>query len=170
MYPYHVLPGYRITSGLSHESLHPGAARRVFELLQKSLVGAYKFIFVFPIILSDRGEEFGSPERLETDPDCIQRTSIYYCDPMHSNPKGAIENIHTMLRMTLPKGTVFESLAQWDIRKSVNHINSAPREYLEGAMPYQMALKKYGPDILEALQLKSNPPDKVTLSPKLLKK
>lgn len=89
---------------------------------------------------------------------------------MRSNQKGGIENVHTMLRMILPKGTVFEPLTQWDIRKAVNHINSAPREYLEGATPYQMALKKYGPDILEALQLKSIPPDEVTLSPKLLKK
>lgn len=148
----------------------PGAVRHVFELLQKSLGGAYEFISVFPIILTDRGGEFGSPKRLETDPDGIQRTSIYYCDPMRSNQKGGIENVHTMLRMILPKGTVFEPLTQWDIRKVVNHINSAPREYLEGATPYQMALKKYGPDILEALQLKSIPPDEVTLSPKLLKK
>lgn len=84
----------------------PGAVRRVFELLQKSLGGAYVFISVFPIILTDRGGEFGSPERLETDPDGIQRTSIYYYGPMRGNQKGGIENVHTMLRMILPKGTV----------------------------------------------------------------
>lgn len=84
----------------------PGAVRRVFELLQKSLGGAYVFISVFPIILTDRGGEFGSPERLETAPDGIQRTSIYYYGPMRGNQKGGIENVHTMLRMILPKGTV----------------------------------------------------------------
>lgn len=66
----------------------PGAVRRVFELLQKSLGGAYVFISVFPIILTDRGGEFGSPERLETAPDGIQRTSIYYYGPMRGNQKG----------------------------------------------------------------------------------
>lgn len=58
-----------------------------------------------------------------------------------------------MLRMILPKGTVFAPLTQWDIRKVVNHINSAPRENLCGETPYKLALKKYGPDILEALLL-----------------
>lgn len=89
---------------------------------------------------------------------------------IRSNHKGGIENIHTMLRMILPKGTVFESLTGWDIRKIVNHINSAPRANLNGKTPYELGLKKYGPDILRALQLKPIPPDDVTLSPKLLKK
>ena len=106
MYPYHVLPGYRITSGLSHEPLHPRCCPACVELLQKSLGAAYEFNSVFPIILTDRGGEFGSPERLETNPDGIQRTSIYYYGPMRGNQKGGIENVHTMLRMILPKGTV----------------------------------------------------------------
>lgn len=148
----------------------PGAVRLVFEQIQKSLGGAYEFISVFPLILTDRGGEFGAPDRLETAPDGMQRTSIYYCDPMRSNQKGGIENVHTMLRMILPKGTVFEPLTQWDIRKAVNHINSVPRKNLGGETPYKLALKKYGPDILEALQLKFIAPDEVILSPKLLKK
>lgn len=147
----------------------PGAVWLVFDQMQKSLGGAYGFISVFPLILTDRGGEFGAPDCLETDPDGMQRTSIYYCDPMRSNQKGGIENVHTMLRMILPKGTVFEPLTQWDIRKVVNHVNSAPRENLSGETPYKLALKKYGPDILEALQLKFIPPDEVILSPKLRK-
>lgn len=148
----------------------PGAVRLVFEQLQKSLGGAYEFISVFPVILTDRGEEFGDPDRLETSSDGIQRTSIYYCDPMRSNQKAGIENVHTMLRMILPKGTDFEPLSQWDVRKITNHINSAPRAKLSGKTPYELALKKYGPDVLRALQLKNISPDDVTLSPKLLKK
>lgn len=103
----------------------PGAVRIVFEQMQKSLGGAYEFISVFPLILIDRGGEFGAPDRLETAPDGMQRISIYYCSPMRSNQKGGIENVHTILRMFLPKGTVFEPLTQWDIRKIVNHINSS---------------------------------------------
>lgn len=147
----------------------PGAVRLVFEQLQRSLGGAYEFISLFPVILTDRGTEFGEPHRLETDPSGIQRTSIYYCDPMRSSQKAGIENVHTMLRMIIPKGTVFEPLTQWHIRKAVNHINSAPRAALGGETPYRIALKKYGPEKLEALQLKKIPADQVTLSPKLLK-
>ena len=73
-----------------------------------------------------------------------------------------------MLRMILPKGTVFEPLTQWDIRKAVNHINSAPRGNLSGETPYGLAPIKDGPDILETLQLKFIVPDEVILSPKLL--
>lgn len=77
---------------------------------------------------------------------------------------------HTLLRMILPKGTLFTDLTQWDVRRIVNHMNSYARKNLEGATPYQLALKKYGPEILEALQIKFIPPDEVTMSPDLLKK
>ena len=148
----------------------PGAIRLVFEQIQKFLGGAYEFISVFPLILIDRGREFGAPDCLETDSDGIQRTSIYYYKPMRSNQKDGIKNVHTIHRMILPKGTVFEPLTQWDIRKAVNYVNSAPRENLGGETLYRLSLKKYAPDILEALQLKFIPPDEVILSPKLLKK
>ena len=39
-----------------------------------------------------------------------------------------------------------------------------------GKTPYELALNKWGPEILEALQLRYVCPDDVTLSPKLLKK
>ena len=147
----------------------PGAVRLVFDQYEKSLGGSYEFISVFPYVLTDRGEEFGDPVRLETSPDGIQRTSIYYCDPMRSNQKGGIENVHTILRMIIPKGTVLDPYTQADIRKAMNHVNSAPREELGGETPYKLALKKYGPEVLEALQLKYVAPDDVILSPKLLK-
>jgi IS30 family transposase len=54
--------------------------------------------------------------------------------------------------MILPKGTIFSQLSQWDIRKAVNHVNSTPRANLNGNTPYKLALKKFGPDILRALQ------------------
>ena len=42
---------------------------------------------------------------------------------MRSGQKGGVENVHTMLRMVLPKGTSFEFLTQWDVNLIVNHIN-----------------------------------------------
>ena len=62
-----------------------------------------KFKPRFEYILTDRGSEFGDPESLETGFTGIQRTSIYYCDPMRSGQKGGLEQAHTMLRMILPK-------------------------------------------------------------------
>ena len=88
---------------------------------------------------------------------------------MRSSQKGGIENVHTMLRMILPKGTVFENLTQWDIRKCVNHINNAPRKNLGGRTPFALALESFDADTLRRLQLRYVEPDEVTLTPELLK-
>lgn len=53
-------------------------------------------------LLPDRGSESGDPNALETGINGIERTSLYYCDPMHSNQKGGIEEVHTLLRMIFP--------------------------------------------------------------------
>ena len=151
----------------SHE---PCFVERALNTMEKALGGVYEFQSVFPVILTDRGVEFGKPDDLETDPDGVIRTSIYYCDPMRSGQKGGIEETHTLLRMVIPKGTVFTGLSQWDIRRIVNHINSYPRKNLAGATPYELATEKYGSEILGALQIKLIPPDDVILSPDLLKK
>lgn len=147
-----------------------GAVKLVFEQLQASLGGSGEFVQYFPYLLTDRGHEFGDPDSLEFDRNGNARTKIYYCDPMRSNQKGGIENVHTMLRMIIPKGTVFTDLTQWDIRKAVDHINSAPRQKLDGKTPYEKTLWLYGKEFLKKLQLRYVAPDEVTLTPKLLTK
>ena len=146
-----------------------GAVKAEIDKIEAAM-GSYEFISVFEVCLTDRGSEFEQPDKLETGIHGIQRTSVYYCDPMRSNQKAGIENVHTMLRMIIPKGTVFTNLTQWNVKTAVNHINSTPRANLNGYTPYQLALERYGPDILCALQLKYVEPDSVVLSPKLLKK
>lgn len=145
-----------------------GAVRLVFDRLEKRL-GTYEFISTFEHILTDRGTEFGDPESLETGVNGIQRTSIYYCDPMRSGQKGGLEQAHTMLRMVLPKGTSFEFLTQWDVNLIVNHINSTPRESLGGRTPYNVALETLGEEVLNAFQLRPIAPDEVNLTPKLIR-
>ena len=74
-----------------------------------------------------------------------------------------------MLRMVLPKGTSFEFLTQWDVNRIVDHINSTPRESLNGKTPYELALESFGEDTLKALQLRRIAPDEVNLTPKLIR-
>lgn len=145
-----------------------GAVKLIFNKLEKQL-GTHDFLVLFNTILTDRGSEFGDPESLETGIEGIERTSIYYCDPMRSGQKGGLEQCHTMLRMVLPKKTSFEFLTQWDLRTIVDHINSTPRESLNGRTPYDVALETYGIDVLNALQLRPIPPDEVNLTPKLIR-
>ncbi len=99
----------------------------------------------------------------------MQRTSLYYCDPMRSGQKGGLEQAHTLLRMVLPKGTSFEFLTQRDVNLIVNHINSMPREILHGKTPYNAALETLGEETLHAFQLRRIEPDKVNLTPKLIR-
>ncbi len=145
-----------------------GAVRLVFDHLEKRL-GTYEFVSLFEYVLTDRGSEFGDPVSLETGINEIQRCNLYYCDPMRSGQKGGVENVHTMLRMVLPKGTSFEFLTQWDVNLIVNHINSTPRESLGGETPYNLALESFGEDTLKALQLRRIVPDEVNLTPKLIR-
>lgn len=145
-----------------------GAVRLIFDRLEKRL-GTYEFLSTFEYILTDRGTEFGNPGALETGVNGIQRTSIYYCDPMRSGQKGGLEQAHTMLRMVLPKGTSFEFLTQWDVNLIMNHINSTPRESLGGRTPYSVALETMGEDVLNAFQLRPIAPDEVNLTPKLIR-
>ena len=145
-----------------------GSVRLVLDRLEKRF-GTFDFLTLFEYILTDRGAEFGDPDSLETGVTGIQRTNIYYCDPMRSGQKGGIEQAHTMLRMILPKGTSFEFLTQWDVNLIVNHINSTPRESLNGRTPYDLALETLGEDVLKAFQLKRIAPDEVNLTPKLIR-
>lgn len=88
-----------------------GAVRLILDRLEKRM-DTYEFASVFEYILTDHGSEFGDPDALGTGVTGIQRSSIYYCDPMQSGQKGGLEQAHTMLRMILPKGTRFEFLTQ----------------------------------------------------------
>ena len=88
---------------------------------------------------------------------------------MRSGQKGRLEQVHTMLRMILPKGTSFEFLTQWDVNLIVNHINSTPREILGGKTSYDVVLETLGIDILNAFQLRPIAPDDVNLTPKLIR-
>jgi IS30 family transposase len=148
----------------------PGAVKLEFTAIQHALGDEFEFAYVFNAILTDRGVEFGDPDALEKTNGEYSRTSIYYCDPMRSNQKAGIENVHTMLRMILPKGTVFENLTQWDVRKCADHVNNAPRLNLGGNTPYELAIDTFGEELVKKLQLRYVAPDEVTLSPKLLKK
>ncbi len=64
-----------------------GAVRAVFDRLEKRM-GTYEFTSVFKNVLTDRGSEFGDPEKLETGINGIQRSSIYYCDPNAERTEG----------------------------------------------------------------------------------
>lgn len=97
-----------------------------------------KFYIDFEIGLTDNGKEFQLPDEMEYY-DENHKMNLFYCDPAKSYQKAEIENNHTFIRRILPKGTSFDNLTQEDVNLVMDHINSTPREELNGHTPYELA-------------------------------
>jgi len=127
-----------------------------------------KFYTDFEIGLTDNGKEFQLPDEMEYYDD-EHKMNLFYCDPGKSYQKPEIENNHTFIRRILPKRTSFDDLTQEDIDLIMNHINSTPREELNGHTPYELACIMIGQDIINQLSMPIER-NKVILKPELLKK
>ena len=135
-----------------------------------ALLGHETFTRSFPVILTDNGSEFTKPEALEASPSGVQRTKIFYCNPMASYQKPHIKKNHEYIRYILPKGVSFDNCTQEDITLMMNHINSTARASLNGNTPFKLAQMLLNKSLLENLALKHIPADEVHLKPALLKK
>lgn len=135
-----------------------------------AILGQELFCELFPVILTDNGSEFKSPEQFERHADNSIRTRIFYCDPQASWQKPQVERNHHMIRKILPKGTSFRLLTDEDVRKITCHINSVAREKYRNYTPFDLMLKdeKYR-KLLSALDLHPVEHDDVCLRPSLLK-
>lgn len=126
-----------------------------------------KFCNDFEIGLTDNGKEFQLPDEMEYY-DKNNKVHLFYCDPGKSYQKAKIENNHTFIRRILPKGISFDQLTQKDVNLMMNHINSVPREELNGNTPYELACLLIRKDIIEQIA-KPIPRNEVILKPELLK-
>ena len=149
---------------------HSCAASSVdfFDYLQKKLT-LNLFIHYFSLILTDRGSEFSNIHRLEFDSQENQRSHVFYCDAMHSWDKGALENAHHYIRSFLPKGTSFSFLTQDKVDLMISHINSSPRQSLNGKTPFECMEFFYGDFLMKTLHIQKISRDDVILKPSLLK-
>jgi IS30 family transposase len=144
------------------------SVKAAFDCLEKKLT-TFEFLKAFPIILTDRGTEFSNPVSLEIGADNLIRTNIYYCDPMASWQKAALEKNHEFIRYVLPKGSSFDNLTQWDATKLANHINSTARASLNGQSPFKLAFLLLGENAVRAFGLRQIASDSIVLTPDLLK-
>ncbi len=133
-------------------------------------LGANVFKRCFPVILTDNGSEFKNPAKLEYDDTGIERTRVFFCNPMASYQKPHIEKNHEYIRYILPKGKSFNNLTQEQVTLAINHINSIARASLNGHNPFQLAQMLMDTVLLERLSLKHIPADEVHLKPALLRK
>lgn len=146
------------------------SVQAVFDWIEHHL-GIDAFRRLFPVGLGDNGAEFQQVESIELNPQGEYRTNIYYCDPMASWQKGAIEKAHEFIRYVLPKGTSFQKLEQEDFTLIMNHINSFRRKSLNGLCPYEL-IDPNDADmkaLMKILKMELIPPENVCLKPSLLK-
>lgn len=150
----------------SKEACH---VKAVFDFLEHR-IGTFSFATAFPLILTDRGGEFQTPDALECGQDNVIRTSIYYCDPMCSWQKPHCEKNHEYIRKICPKGTSFDDYSQEDITLMMSHINSSPRQSLGGMSPIALAKLMMPKELLDCFGLTEISADEIVLTPALLKR
>ena len=124
------------------------------------------FCQLFPVILTDNGEEFARVDDIEMD--VRGESKLFFCDPNRSDQKGRIEKNHTLIRDILPKGTSFDNLTQEDINLVCSHVNSVKRAALNGKSAYELFAFTYGEEISKLLGISKIPAEDVCQSSKLL--
>ena len=151
---------------------------RIFNRLQ-DVAGLEFFMRLFPVVLGDNGPEFSNPKMTEFfrpepvhNPTKLERrTWMFFCDPYCSSQKPHVENNHLLVRRVLPKGASFDGLRQEQIDRMISHVNSYPRQSLDGKTPYDEFVSFYGERgriFLEKLDIRRINADCVTLDPSLL--
>jgi hypothetical protein len=73
------------------------------------------------------------------------------------------------VRDIIPNGKNLKKLTQEDLDLMFSHINSTPRDSLNGKTPYEVFAFFYGEGLLEKLNVTRIDKDAVTLMPFLLK-
>ena len=135
--------------------------------LQESLGTDYQKLF--SLILTDRGSEFEKHDLFEINHETGEiRTDIFYCDPQQPSQKPHVENNHNYVRDIIPNGKNLGTLTQDSLDLVFSHINSVPRESLNGKTPYEAFSFFYGEDLLTKLHVTKIDKDAVTLMPYLL--
>lgn len=142
---------------------------KAFNTLNEEL-GTEIFQELFKVILTDNGSEFNDILGLEYNPGTGEkRTALFYCDPMRSNQKGALEKNHVFIRSILPKKASFENLTHEKVKLIEDHINNYARISLQNKTPYMVFKFTYGVHICRMLSINELHPNEVVLTPSLIK-
>ena len=135
----------------------------------ENLLGLRVFQEIFPVILTDNGGEFKHADIIEHSITGARRCSVYYCDPMASHQKCAIEKNHEFIREYIPKSTSIRFCNQELTTLMINHINSIKRDSINEKTPYDLAELLMPPITLKLLGLQRIHPDFVTRNPSIFK-
>lgn len=102
-----------------------GAFRRAFKALPADLTKTLTY---------DRGKEMAQHEKLTRQ----TKVQVYFCDPQSPWQRGTNENTNGLLRQYFPKGTDFNGISGWDIRRAMQRLNTRPRKSLDWRTPLEV--------------------------------
>lgn len=120
--------------------------QRALDSLEKKL-GAEEFSQTFQTITVDNGSEFLDSTALEKSMEKRDkpRTNIYYCRPYASYERGSNEQMHTLIRRFIPKGSAISKYSKKRITEIRNWINDYPRRILDSCTSMQAIKEKVSP-------------------------
>jgi len=144
-------------------------ASKVRKLKSAMKTNGISFGDVIPLLLTDNGGEFANVFAFTENPDGIDETNLFFCDPYRACQKPKVEKNHTLFRDIVPKGESFDEFSQETVNIIFSHVNSIKRKILKGKSPYEMFSFLYGDHIAEVLGIRGIPAADVIQSPKLLK-
>jgi IS30 family transposase len=123
---------------------------------------------IFPILLTDNGNEFSNVSAFTHNTQGLPENKIYFCDPYCSSQKPKIEKNHTIFRDIVPKGSSFDHFTQDTVNMIFSHVNGVYRKVLGGKSPFELFSFMYGNKLPALLGISWIPADKVIQSPTLL--
>lgn len=130
----------------------------------KEILGIKLFSKVFRIVLTDNGNEFLDPLKIEIDYNNGHKTcNVFYCNPYSSFQKANIERNHEYIRRVIPKGISLDTLTIEQVQSLETNINNIPRDILDGKTPFELT-KKLFPELIQKLNYKYIKPDDVSLN------
>ena len=86
----------------------------------------------------DNGKEFAGHEEIAKD----LKLDMYFAHPYHSWERGLNENTNGLLRQYFPKGTMFKTVTEEEVRAAVTALNHRPRKILGFKSPYEVFFNK----------------------------
>lgn len=140
----------------------------------KLILGYKRYKEIIKLILTDNGHEFFKPEVIEMLGE-EKVCHLFYCDPNRPNQKGSCEENHKKIAKVFPKPkngiikSTFDYLSQEDVNVLMSHINSVPRDTLNGLTPFKVIQEIMTIEELNNLGVYEINRDDVVLKPNLFK-
>lgn len=157
-----MFPKYNFQFGILIKKDCPNDVKNKLRALFRKL-GDDTVKLIFPINLAYNGTEFSYFNQIELNRATQTICRTFFTRPFRSNDKSECKRNHEFLRYCLPKGKSLNKLTQDQVDEMFSNINSLIRKSINNSTPYELVLRKYGQEFMDAIRIKRIPLKKVRL-------